>query len=420
MHDTSRRELFSWGAGAALGGGIAAWPAAARAVAGVDTQPAPNESDARFLARLLGRDKLLWSPNVQPEGYKSLERILATRKIGKAARPGALPSSNPIGSVNYTDAGKVETFDDFLRLEHVAGLLVVKDGVVRVEHYGMGLQPHEHWTSMSMVKSLTSTLVGCALHDKLIPDLQITAGQYVPELRGSAYGDVTLQHLLRMSSGVAWDEDYTNPNADVNLYYEKVIADREKGGILSHLRTLRRIHAPGSFFYYNTADTFVIGCMLTRAIGGTLADYCSSRIWSRIGTEQDAMFLLESDNGQEVAGSSASASLRDYARFGLFILADGVAGGRRVLPEGWVQEASAPSAPQNDLSEGAYGYQWWVSDDGSFAAKGFAGQIIRINPAERTVIVVLSAVPGKAFRDPAEISPTRRDNFMRALDQAMA
>ncbi|MFV0625311.1 serine hydrolase domain-containing protein [Sphingomonas sp. ac-8] len=412
MITTSRRESFKLGAGLALGA------AAPLASAEAQTQIHGTESDARFLARLLGRDKLLWSPNVQAEGYKSLERILATRRIPRAAQKSVLPN-RPIPTVTYTDAGREETLDDFLRLEHVAGLLAIRDGTVHLERYGLGLAPHEHWTSMSMVKSLTSTLVGCALHDRLLPGLHVTAGTYVPELRGSAYDDVTLRQLLMMTSGVAWDEDYTNPDADVNLHYEKVIADREKGGILRHLRTLRRVQKPGSAYSYNTADTFVIGCMLTKAIGGRLADYCSSRIWSRIGTEQDALFLLESDDGQEVAGSSASASLRDYGRFGMFILADGVAGGRRILPESWVAQATAPSAPRFDLDGGGYGYQWWTYADGSYAAEGFAGQVLRINPKARTVLVILSALPGKQFRDPAETSPTRRQSFYTALDAAL-
>jgi CubicO group peptidase (beta-lactamase class C family) len=414
----SRREMLSATTGAASLAALGELGTVGAAKAASSAAPA-RETNERFLARLLGRDKLFWSPNVQPEGYKSLERILATRPIRRGTSIRTF-RRDEIDSLSYQDQGKTETLDDFMRLEHVAGVIGIRDGVIRLERYGLGLKPTEHWTSMSMVKSITSTIVGCALHDRLIPNLDVQIGHYVGELKGSAYADVTLRQLLTMTSGVRWDENYMNPEADVNLYYEKVIADRQAGGILDHLKTLPRIHQPGAFFHYNTGDTFVIGCLLTTAIGGRVADYLSDRIWSRIGTEQDGLFLLESDDGQEVCGSSASVSLRDYARFGEFIVGGGVAGGRQVLPETWIAEATRPSAPRNDPGGGGYGYQWWTSSDGTFAAQGFAGQTLRINPRNKSVICILSALPSKEFRPEGEFSPTRRQNFMKAFDARMA
>ena len=419
----SRRDMFAAAGGvAALGAfhelGAAGSAAKAGAGSGAGSGMAAG-SNERFLAGLLGQDKLFWSSNVQPIGYKSLERILATRPIRRSAT--AIPfRRQEIGPFSYQDQGKTETFDDFMELERVAGIIGLRDGVVRLERYGLGLQPHEHWTSMSMVKSITSTIVGCALHDRLLPGLDVEVAGYVPELKDSAYQNVTLRQLLTMTSGVQWDENYMNPKADVNLYYEKVIADRAAGGILAHLATLPRTHAPGTTFRYNTGDTYVIGCMLTAAIGGNMADYFSSRIWSRIGTEQDGLFLLESDDGQEVAGSSASASLRDYARFGEFFRSGGVIDGRQVLPENWVAEATAPSAPRQDQAGGGYGYQWWLSADGSYAGQGYAGQLLRIHPGNRSTIVILSALPSRNFPARPEDSPTRRRNFLQAFDRAMA
>jgi len=410
---TGALSLASLGCAAEAGNRISVLPRASASDAGT------GETNERFLARLLGQDKLFWSPNVQREGYKSLDRILATRPVRRGPAVRTYPRRE-IDEVTYEDQSKTETLDDFMRLEHVAGLLGIQDGVIRLERYNMGLEPAEHWTSMSMVKSITSTLVGCALHDGLLPSLDVQVGRYVAELKNSAYADVTLKQLLTMTSGVKWDENYKNPDADVNLYYEKVIADRRAGGILARLKTLPRIHAPGAHFYYNTADTFVIGCLLTTAIGDHLANYLSSKIWSRIGTEQDALFLLESDDGQEVGGSSASATLRDYGRFGDFILGGGIAGGKQVLPDSWINEATRPSAPLKDPGGEGYGYQWWLSNDGSFAALGYAGQVIRINPAKKSVIVILSALPAEEFRMPHEESPTRRKNFVKALDEKMS
>lgn len=395
---------------------MTAAPLGAAAAQSAPSDTAKLRENERFLARLLGRDKLLWSPNVQPEGYKSLERILATRRIGKSQRPTSFHRGET-PAIAYDDGGRRETLDDFMRLEHIAGIAVVQQGVLRLEKYGLGLKPTEHWTSMSMVKSLTSTLVGCALHDRILTNLDATAERFVPVLKGSAYDGVTIRQLLTMTSGVRWNENYMDPTADVNLFYEKVIADREAGGILAHLRTLPREAAPGSRFHYNTGDTFVIGCILRAALRGSVADYCAKRIWGPMGAAQDGFFLLESDGGQEVCGSSASASLLDYARFGEFILAGGVSAGQRSFGEGWVGEATKPAAPGVD--RGGYGYQWWLNPDGAFEARGFAGQLLHIDPARRITIVLLSALPAPHFRAAGEASPTRRANFLAAAKKAL-
>lgn len=412
---TSRRSLFGAGAGAAalaVTGGV---QARSLQTSAADTP----ESDARALARLLGRDKLLWSPHVQPEGYRSLHKIFATRRIAKAARPSTLPRAERELQIAYRDGERDETLEDFLEREYVAGLLVLKGGRIMLERYRLGFTEEDHWTSMSVVKSMTSVLVGCALKDGIFPNLDVQLTRYMPEFTGSGYDGVSLRHLLMMTSGVRWNENYVDPRSDVNEHYEKVIADRTPGAIVAHLRTLERIHEPGSHFHYNTGDTYLIGCMLNRASGKYMADYFSERIWSRIGTEGDAYYMLDSDDGQEVAGSSANARLRDYGRFGLFCLADGVADGERILPEGWIAESTRPSAPGYSGTGGGYGYQWWVNEDGSYVARGFAGQLIYINPARQVVITLLSCLPFRAYAREDYTSSTRRGNFITAVIDAL-
>ncbi len=275
----------------------------------------------------------------------------------------------------------------------IAGLLVLKDGAILLERYGLGLQEHDRWSTMSTIKSMTAMLVGAAIQDGAIKSVDDLATLYLPELRGSAYEGVSLRHLLTMSSGLRWNEDYADRHSDVNLY-SRSMADRVPGGVLKLMASLPRAHAPGSTFLYNSGDTFVLGAALTRAVGGTLADYMSARIWRPAGMERDAFYTLESEGGQEVGGSRAGMVLRDFGRFAQFVLDGGVVDGRRILPEGWVDAVAALAfvVPEPQAGVTHYGYSWWLRES-CMSALGFAGQRIDIFRKERLAIVTLAAFP---------------------------
>jgi len=192
--------------------------------------------------------------------------------------------------------------DEYIDRANVAGLLVIKEDKIVLERYALGLQENVRWSSMSTIKSLTSTLVGAALQAGAIASLDDTVSRYIPALRGSAYDAVTVRNLLTMSSGVRWTEDYTDRGSDVNRY-SKSLGDKVPGGVLALMRSLKAEHKPGSCFNYNTGDTYVLGSLISAATGKTLADYMSETIWSRLGMEFDAFYTLESDGGQEIGGS---------------------------------------------------------------------------------------------------------------------
>jgi CubicO group peptidase (beta-lactamase class C family) len=382
-------------------------------------QPKP-ESDTRWLARLLGGDFLLWSPTIQAEGFLHWDRIFATRRIPRGARVCALPRAPRELDVRYVDQGRTCDTDDLMRDEHLSGLLVLKDGEIMLERYALGLSPTERWQSSSMVKSIASTLIGAALHDGLIGSLDDAMTKYLPDFAGTAYDGVTIRHLLSMTSGIDWTEDYEDLNADVSRHYIKPIAERQPGYIARYLKTLKRIDPPGTQYYYNTGDTFLLSLILSKVTGKTVADYCADKIWGPAGMEQDGYFMLESDDGDEITGSCCGAGLRDYARFGLLMLNDGVApGGERVLPVGWMREATAPSAPNFHKDIGArprldtsaftgYGYLWWVHHPGSFMALGAYGQWIHVEPADKLVFVMVGAMPREMYMDPAEPAAKER------------
>lgn len=342
-----------------------------------------------------GEDFLLLSPTAQAYAYRNVDRMFATRPIRRGSKVLELQRGAEI-SPRYQADGAMYGVDNYIERAHVAGLLVIRDERIVLERYALGLEEHVRWSSMSTVKSLTSTLVGAALQEGAIASLEDTVSRYLPALRGSAYDAVSIRSLITMSSGVRWSEDYTDRNSDVNRY-SKSLGDKVEGGVLALMRSLRGQHEPGSHFNYNTGDSYVLGSLISAATGTTLADYMSQAIWSRLGMEFDAFYTLESEGGQEIGGSRAGIALRDFGRFGVFLLRNGVIDDTPVLPPDWIARAAHPSFtldPQaNRYGATGYGYSWWIDPDGSMVALGFAGQSLYVNRAHKVVIVTLSCQP---------------------------
>lgn len=401
-----------------------------------------GETNEQFLARLLGGDFLLWSPNIQAEGFLNWDRIFATRTIAHGA-PKLLAHSAIELDVRYEQGGSECGIEDLMRDEHVSGLLVVKDETIVLERYAMGLTPEGRWQSSSMVKSLTSCLIGAAIHDGLIASVDDPVPRYLGEFAGTAYEGVTIRHLLTMSSGIEWSENTDDLRSDVAEHYIKVIAARARGQITEYLKTRTLAVPPGTQYYYNTGDTFLLGLILSAVTGRTVSDYCSAKIWQPMGMEQDGFFILDGDDGDEIVGSCCGASLRDYARWGLFMLRDGVVEGQRILPDGWVGEATSTVAPDFSFNfEGVrglktaataahagYGYLWWINWDASYEALGSYGQWIYVNPAEKVVVVILGAIPRVPYMsrdeatnaaDSSHLGSPRRSAFIRAAVDALA
>lgn len=346
-----------------------------------------------------GEDFLLLSPTVQAYAYRSVDRMFATRTIHKGESVLPLPRGREIAPL-YESGENVHDVEDYIERTHCAGLLVLQDDTIVLERYALGLDEGMRWSSMSTIKSLTSTLVGAALQDGAIGSLDDTVSSYLPGLRGCAYDAVTVRNLITMSSGVRWSEIYTDRNSDVNRY-SKSLGEKVPGGVLALMRSLEAQHAPGSHFNYNTGDTYVLGSLISAATGQTLADYMSRKIWSRLGMEFDAFYTLESEGGQEIGGSRAGIALRDFGRFGALLLRNGVIGDAALLPPDWVGTAGSIAFPvdpgTNSYGANGYGYGWWIDPDGAMVAVGFAGQSLYINRERRVVIVTLSCHPQPPF-----------------------
>jgi len=358
-------------------------------------------------------------PDLQVSTLRHVDHLFPTRVVARGANVHALPvSSRPWPAIGFDDGGHRWDLFDYLALNRVSGLLVLQNGEVAFEHYALGNTPQTRWTSMSMAKSITATLVGAAIHDGHIGSLDEQVCRYVPTLAGSAYEGVTIRQVLQMSSGVRWNETYTDPHSDRRRLLEAQLSQRP-GALMDCMAALPRAGPPGSVWNYSTGETQVAGAVLRAAVGQPLSDYLSERIWARFGMEADASWWLESPGGMEVAGSGLSARLRDFARFGLFMLGGGVAGGTQILPQDWIKEACSNSGHD---SETPYGYMWWplaasagAVHQGAYLAIGIFGQYLYIHPARQVVIAQWSAMPkpkGTVLIQPA--------SFFAAVVQALS
>lgn len=365
------------------------------------------DKDMRSLAANLPTDRnvLFWSIAQRDAAFRAMDRlpVLAKANIidaGDSVYP--LPKGVPL-SIDV---------DAYMKAQRTAGLVIVQDGKIRLEKYGLDFDGNGKWTSFSVAKSFTSTLVGAAIKDGYIKSLDDKVTVYIPEMKGSAYDDVTVAQLLTMTSGIKWNEDYEDPKSDVALFNEH----KPEPGIdttVSYMRKLPREAPAGSKWVYKTGETNLIGVLVSKATGKTLSAYLTEKVWIPFGMEQDASWLLGS-TGAEISGCCLQASTRDYARFGQFILGGGMAGGKAVLPEGWIARATTKQADIGNPGRG-YGFQWWTYDDGSYAAQGIFGQGIFIDPKRRLVIASNSNWPRAS--DP--VAGPAREEFYKKVRAAI-
>jgi CubicO group peptidase (beta-lactamase class C family) len=321
---------------------------------------------------------------------------------GDAVRP-LPPHVRSLSDLTFEVGGARLSLSDYMARRRTVGLLILKDGEVALEQYGMGSGPESRPTSYSTAKSMTSTLVGVALYDGAIGSLDDRCDLYLPQLCGSAYEGVTIRDVMRMCSGVAWCEE-EDGQADAGRLH-RALASRRPGSILDLACTLPRAQPQGAVFNYSTVESCVLGAVVAAATGRPLADYCAETIWGPAGMEANGYWVLEAEGGQEMGGFGVSARLRDIGRFGQLVLEDGEAfNGRRVLPLGWRDLAGQPdSAPTGfgRLMPGSpmgYGYHWWALPHlptgihaGAFMAIGAFGQYIYVHPTAQVVAVIQSA-----------------------------
>jgi len=332
---------------------------------------------------------LTWNMAQKESGFPAMETLFPNHTVTHGDHVHPLASGAPL-SAFAAGSAKADSLERFIADQHVAGLLILQDRKIRLERYALGYSAAGRWTSFSVAKSLTSTLVGAAIKDGYIKSLDEPVTKYIKQLQGSAYDGVTVRQLLTMTSGVRWNEDYTDLHSDIARLY----ADPPDSGVdatVSYVRKLPRESAPGTKWVYKTAETNLIGVLVMDATGKSLAEYLSEKIWRPYGMERDAAWMVD-QIGHEQGGCCLSVSLRDYARFGQFILDGAKIDGRSIVHDGWLDAATHKQAETGAPGAG-YGYQWWTTDDGTFDARGIFGQTIHFDAKRRLVIVINSAWP---------------------------
>lgn len=298
----------------------------------------------------------------------------------------------------------------YIHENRIGGVIVVQDNQVKLEAYGEGIHPHTLWTSYSVAKSISSMLVGVALKEGDIKSMDDELQEYIPELRGYDYGKVTVRQLLTMTSGIDWNEDYEDPNSDVAQMYQKECVGDE-AHILTYMKPLKQVHTPGEHWNYSTGETDLVGILIQKASGMSLAEYLSAKIWKPFGMQQCGYWLADECSNLNIGGSGLSASLRDYARLGLLMLRGGKIDDKPIFSDEWLAGATSILHRVDEENDGGYGYLWWVNNDGSYSAEGIFGQMIYVNPAKNLVIAQVAAWPLAGSK---ELSQARKE-FIKAV-----
>ena len=339
-----------------------------------------------------------WRVDRSVDAYSRLDEILRASRSPRPAQASAWRRAPAEPQGHYQGAPGVGPgrlpFQAYLERNPATGLIIAQGDTLLMERYQYGRHERHRFTSFSMAKTVIAMLVGIALEEGLIRSLDDPAQVYQPALAGTAYGQTPLRHLLTMSSGVRFREDYDGTDDSSRLSWATV-GEGSAGGAAAVRSFNERIAAPGERWYYASAETFVLAVVLRAAIGQPISQWFAERVWQPMGAEADASWLVDR-SGQEVGYMGFNAVLRDYARFGRLLAGHGRLEGRQLIPAAWVRQASRAhfSGAQTGRWYG-YGYQTWVfpGNDGSFALLGVRGQAMFIDPARQLVLAHTAVRP---------------------------
>lgn len=330
---------------------------------------------------------LFLPPEVRDYAFGHVAELMPTRTVEASENVLSLNSKpHDWSGLRYLVDGERYSLSDYFDRVASKGLIVVQGNDILLEYYADNHSEETRWISFSVSKSLTSLLIGAAVKDGYIESVDELVSDYLPRLKGTSYGDVRIKDVLNMASGVAWNEDYADPKSDA------AVAGAYTGlQLVGYLAALPKVAKPGTLFNYNTGETNLAGELLRSAIGNNASEYLEHKIWRPFGMEHDAYWLLSSEGGVETGGCCLNATLRDYARIGMFTLHDGVlADGSHVLPEGWMAESLRPMSGFGRSGYEGYGYLWWLFDQGAYSARGIFQQWIFMDPDKDLVIATHS------------------------------
>ncbi len=329
--------------------------------------------------------------------FLHMDEHLPIKKLTKSPAPFRFSRTRDItlpSSFEHLD----QSYDTraFLDSSYTQGLLIIQNDSICYEQYGRSQQEDSQHISWSMAKSYVSALMGIAIEEGHIKDINQTVDEYLPELKGSGYEGVSIKDVLQMSTGVKFDETYGDPNSDIQRYWKGFVFGKSQDKFAT---TLVNARPPGTYNEYISINTHVLGMLIVKATGKSLSEYLQTKIWDPLGNEHDAYWLADG-KGMEMALGGLNVSLRDYAKLGRLYLNQGNWNGKQIVPASWVEASTHASEPHllphSELSsrpDFGYGYQWWIldGDEEEYMAIGVFNQYIYINPTTNTIIVKNSA-----------------------------
>ena len=301
---------------------------------------------------------------------------------------------------------------------HTDGLIILHDGKMLFEKYWNGNTKDSKHIAFSVSKSYLSALFGIAIEEGLIKSIDDNVSIYLDDFEGTGYEDVKIKNLLQMSSGIEFNEDYADPNSDINRFAR---ATAKGSSFRDFAKTLKNGKKQGTYNHYVSLDTQVLGMILESVTDMPLREYLYKRIWSKIGTESDAYYIADK-TGTDMALGGLNATLRDFSKFGQLYLNEGSWDGEQIVPKSWVLKSHTPDAPHlmpnaGDLSssEWGYGYQWWIPGDPltDFTAHGIFNQFIYVDPVSNVVIAKTSS--NHRFRSEKEYSKAAHIAIFRSI-----
>lgn len=307
-----------------------------------------------------------------------------------------------------SDSGKVPRevngvpFADYLEQNKTVAFLIIKSDTIFYEQYFSGYDEVSIVPSFSMAKSVTSILIGCAIDDGLIQSVEEPVTTYIPELIENGFEDVTIRHLLQMTSGLKYNESYVNPFGDAASFYYGL-------NLRKQIRKMELEVPPGERFEYASGNTQLLGLVLERALKEeSVTSYLQRRLWTPLGMEYDASWSIDRrKEGLEKTFCCINARARDFAKLGRLYKNGGNWNGQQIISKSWVEEST--KLDTTDGSASYYQYQWWLPEAGvDFMAQGILGQYVYVHPEKDLIFVRLGKNYGKTswrgvFKSMAEL-----------------
>ncbi|MER2998833.1 serine hydrolase domain-containing protein [Pontibacter populi] len=314
--------------------------------------------------------------------------IFDQREIDAPSKPQLWPKAANYNTIVWPDS--LQQLHE--ELESVAFLVIHKDSILHEQYWG-GYSEESLSNSFSMAKSIVSILIGAAMRDGDIKTIDQPVADFLPSFKKGDKRNITIKHLLMMSSGLNWDESYANPlSVTTEAYYGT--------NLKKVIKRLEAVEEPGQRFSYKSGDTQILGMVVEAATGRSLSQYAEEKLWRPLGAEHDAEWSVDNPTGIEKAYCCFFSNARDFARIGKLYLHNGIWKGDTIVDPAYVRDSLTPNGLLTNSGKPAdYGYQWWLlpnyKGQNIFYARGILGQYIIVIPEKETIIVRLGKKRGE-------------------------